>query len=311
MTASFRILIVFFFILPVWIFHTPAHGQGPVAQTSAPSVVLFDLPREISLCGERVPLERQDVWEYLDQIFISSVYNEAQVILWIKRAHRYFPYIENRLQERKMPDDLKYVVIVESALKTYATSSAKAVGPWQFMNGTAKRYGLRVDKWIDERRNFERSTDAALSYLSDLYKMFGKWNLAIAAYNCGENKMARCRIFQESDHFYDTDLPLETEAYIFRILAAKMILSNPEFYGYHIPETHRYPPLLYDQIDLSLSREISLMTIARAADVSFKTIKEMNPEFLQDSLPSGRFMLRIPKGQTQKFKDAFMKATAN
>jgi hypothetical protein len=301
--CNHRIVLLFLLCLALWIPDTSIYGQTDVNRTSAP-VVLYDLPQDLSLCGERVPLEKQDVWESLDQALISSVYYQSQVILWIKRAHRYFPYIEKRLKEKNMPDDLKYVVIVESALKTYITSSAKAVGPWQFMNGTGRKYGLRIDKWIDERRHFERATEASLAYFSDLYKIFGNWNLAIAAYNCGENGLARRKGEQESTHFYDTDLPLETEAYIFRILAAKMILSNPAAYGYIIPEARRYPPLQYDQVDIDLAKETAILIIARACDTSFKMIKEMNPEILRDSLPAGHFSIRIPKGKAEKFKAA-------
>ena len=269
------------------------------------SIPLFEAPRELSLCGERVPLERQEVWESMDQALIISVYSPSQVILWTKRAHRYFPYIEKRLAEKKMPADLKYIVVVESALKTYALSSAKAAGPWQFMNGTGKRYGLRIDKWIDERLHFEKSTDAALSYLSDLYKKFNNWNLAIAAYNCGENRMAKNRNMQSSRFFYDTDLPLETEAYIFRILAAKLILSDPEAYGYRIPHEKRYPPLQYDRVAVHFPKEVSVLAIARACDTTYKVIRELNPEILQDALPAGHFKLKLPMGKAQKFKATF------
>ena len=155
-------------------------------------IPLYDLPQEMQLCGEPVPLNRQDVREMLDQQFVLSVYNTDQVILWIKRANRYFPHLESRLRERNLPDDLKYVVVVESSFRTYAYSSAKAVGPWQFIEGTGKRYGLKVNKQIDERLNFEKSTEAALNYLTDLYRMFNSWTLAMAAYNCGEEKVSSC-----------------------------------------------------------------------------------------------------------------------
>lgn len=281
-------------------------AQSFINKGPAPSSIpLFEPPRELSLCGERVPLERQDVWESMDQALIVSVYSPSQVILWMKRAHRYFPYIEKRLAEKKMPADLKYIVIVESALKTYALSSAKAAGPWQFMSGTGKRYGLRIDKWIDERLHFEKSTEAALVYLSDLYRKFNNWNLAIAAYNCGENRLAKNKSQQSSRFFYDTDLPLETEAYIFRILAAKLILSNPEAYGYLIPSEKRYPPLQYDRVAVHFPKEVSVMAIARACDATYKTIRELNPEILQDALPAGHFKLKIPMGKAQKFKVAF------
>ncbi len=278
-------------ILLAW---TPplVHGQ---------QIPLHQWPDRLTLCGERVPFERQDVWEMMDQSFVSSVYNQPRVILWIKRAHRYFPYIEKRLQERKLPDDLKYIAVVESALKIYATSSAKAVGPWQFIEGTGKAYGLRSDRWIDERYNFERATEAALNYLTDLHKEFKNWGLAIAAYNCGENRMAKDLRAQGVNNFYDADLPLETEAYIFSILAAKSILSNPAAYGYSVPAAKRYPPLEYDEIDLSVSRETPITAIARACDTTYKIIREMNPEIRQNALPSGNFKLRIPKGKAQGF----------
>ncbi|MCX5828338.1 MAG: lytic transglycosylase domain-containing protein [Deltaproteobacteria bacterium] len=289
---AYRLLTSLFCLLVlVW---TPplVHGQ---------QIPVHQWPDRLTLCGERVPLERQDVWEMMDQAFVSSVYNQPRVILWIKRAHRYFPYLEKRLRERKLPDDLKYVVVVESALKTYATSSAKAVGPWQFIDGTGKRYGLRSDRWIDERYNFERATEAALNYLTDLNKEFKSWGLAIAAYNCGENRMARDLKAQGVSNFYDADLPLETEAYIFSILAAKSILSNPAAYGYSIPAAKRYPPLEYDEIDLSVSHEMPITAIAHACDTTYKIIKEMNPEIRQNALPSGHFKLRIPKGKAQGF----------
>jgi len=280
-------------------------GTPPLVQGQ--QIPLYQWPDRLTLCGERVPLERQDVWEMVDQAFVSSVYNQPRVILWIKRAHRYFPYVEKRLRELKLPDDLKYVVVVESALKTYATSTAKAVGPWQFIEGTGKRYGLRTDRWIDERYNFERATDAALNYLADLNKEFKSWSVAIAAYNCGENRMAKDLRAQGVNNFYDADLPLETEAYIFSILAAKSILSNPAAYGYSIPAAKRYPPLEYDEIELSVHQEMPITTIAHACDTTYKIIREMNPEIRQNALPSGHFKLRVPKGKAQGLNDRLKK----
>jgi hypothetical protein len=236
---------------------------------------------------------------------IVSVYHHSQVLLWIKRSQRFFPYIEQKLRERGMPDDLKYMAVVESSLKTYAVSNAKAVGPWQFTKGTAQKYGLRVDKWYDQRLNFEQSTDAALTYLSELYAMFGNWGMAIAAYNCGENRMIRSVKTQEFQHYYDADLPLETEAYLFRILAAKLILSKPETYGYLVPERRRYPPLAYDRVEVVLTSETPVLTLARACGTTYKTVKELNPEIhtlsLHDALP----ILKIPKGKAAAFQSVF------
>jgi len=280
------------------------------AAQPGPAVMVptFEVPANLNFCGERVPLERRDVWELMDQAMIGSVYNHPQVILWIKRANRYFPYIEKKLKEKNLPDDLKYVVVAESSLKTYAVSSARAVGPWQFVAGTAKRYGLRVDKWIDQRQNFERSTDAALHYLTDLYNMYKSWTLAVAAYNCGENKVIRNLSNQEVQNYYDLDLPLETEFYVFRLLAIKTILSRPEFYGYRIAHEQRYPPLESDTVEISTTKEIPIKAVAQACDTTFKIIREMNPELKQDVIPPGNHRLRIPKGKTGAFKAVF---TAN
>jgi hypothetical protein len=271
----------------------------------ATNVPLYDIPPELQLCGEPVPLNRQDVWEMLDQSFVLAVYNTDQVILWLKRSSRYFPYLEKRLADRRMPDDLKYVVVVESAFRTYAVSSAKAVGPWQFMEKTAKRYGLKVNKQIDERLNFEKSTEAALDYLTDLYKMFGNWTLAMASYNCGEERVSNNIGIQGVQSFYDIDLPLETERYIFRILSAKLILTQPEKYGYHIPRERRYAPLDVDRVEFSLPKEAHVTVIARAAGTTYKAIREMNPEIKNETLPKGSYVLSIPKGRAEQFNKTF------
>ena len=270
-------------------------------------VPIHEFPQPLQLCGEKVPLERQDVWEMMDQAFILSVYNHEQVILWLKRANRYFPHIERRLRERKMPDDIKYLAVVESSLRTYAVSSAKASGPWQFMEKTAKRYGLRVDGAIDERLNFEKSTEAALTYLEDLYRQFGNWGLAMAAYNCGEDRVAKSIEMQQAASYYDVDLPQETERYIFRMLSAKVILTNPERYGYRTSTIRVYPVVDTDRIEIHSHRDVHVKTIARACGTNYKTIREMNPEIRNESLPPGRYSLKVPKGTAKDFRENFEK----
>jgi membrane-bound lytic murein transglycosylase D len=270
-------------------------------------IPVHDFPPTLQLCGEKVPLERQDVWEMMDQAFVLSVYNHEQVILWLKRANRYFPYIEKRLRERKMPDDIKYVAVVESSLRITAVSSAKATGPWQFMDKTAKRYGLRVDSTIDERLNFEKATEAALNYLEELHRLFGNWGLAIAAYNCGEDRVARSIEMQGVANYYDADLPLETERYIFRMLSAKVILSNPERYGYRVSALRVYPVVETDRIEIHSHREVHVNVIARACGTTYKTIREMNPEIKNEFLPPGRYSLKVPTGTAKDFYANFEK----
>jgi membrane-bound lytic murein transglycosylase D len=279
----------------------------PAAVRGAMPIPVHDFPPSLQLCGEKVPLERLDVWEMMDQSFVLSVYNQEQVILWIKRANRYFPYIEKRLRERKMPDDIKYVAVVESSLRTYAVSSAKATGPWQFMEKTAKRYGLRVDSTIDERLNFERATEAALNYLDELHRLFGNWGLAIAAYNCGEDRVAKSIEMQGVSNYYDADLPLETERYIFRILAAKVILADAERYGYRVSALRVYPVVETDRIEIHSGRDVHINVIARACGTTYKTIREMNPEIKCESLPPGRYSLKVPVGAAKEFYANFEK----
>ncbi|MBW2174132.1 MAG: lytic transglycosylase domain-containing protein, partial [Deltaproteobacteria bacterium] len=141
----------------------------------------------MEFCGEQVPLEIQEVRERLEKEVLLSAWNRPQVILWLKRVPRYFPHIEEMLEESKMPDDLKYLPVVESAFLPHARSNKKAVGFWQFMSATGRKYGLVVNRQVDERRNFFASTRAALKYLKELHSIFGSWTLAVAAYNMGED----------------------------------------------------------------------------------------------------------------------------
>lgn len=268
-------------------------------------VPIFDLPDRLDLCGEPVPLDKREVWEMLDREFILSVYNYDQVILWIKRANRYFPYVEKRLKERKMPDDIKYVAVVESALNTYAVSSARAVGPWQFMEKTARRCGLKVNSHIDERLNFERATEAALDYLQGLHGMFGNWSLALAAYNCGEDRVSKNLMMQDVRTYYDLDLPLETERYIFRILSAKMILSNPDAYGYRIPEVGLYRPHVFERLEIDIRNDLPLAVLAKALGTTYKVLRELNPDLKQETLPPGSYRLKIPVGSEARFNAGF------
>ncbi|HSF03879.1 MAG TPA: lytic transglycosylase domain-containing protein, partial [Solirubrobacterales bacterium] len=202
----------------------------------------FELPSTLDFAGESTPLDYWDVRERLEREFILSLGDRAQVVLWLKRSARYFPYIEGELRKRELPDDLKYVAVIESALLPKASSSASALGIWQFIAETGRRYNLVVTPWWDERRDPELSTAAALAYLRDLYGMFRSWPLALAAYNAGEGRVQAALRQQEVSNYYQLALPAETERYVFRVLAAKLILSSPERYGFHVESEQRYGP---------------------------------------------------------------------
>ena len=164
---------------------------GALESAGTPNMLLpmstYRISAPLDFCGEAVPLDNPDVRERMERELLISAWNYPQVILWMKRSGRYMPYIEKMLRENKMPEDLKFVAIAESALRNYAGSSKGAKGVWQFMEGTGMQYHLKVDDDFDERRSFFAATRAALNYLKDLYGMFGSWTLAEAAYNMGES----------------------------------------------------------------------------------------------------------------------------
>jgi soluble lytic murein transglycosylase-like protein len=256
----------------------------------------FPLPARLEFAGEAVPLGRWDVAERLEREFLLSLGNPAQVVLWLKRSARYFPYIERELARAGLPDDLKYVAVIESALLPGAYSHASALGIWQFIASTARRYGLAVTTGWDERRNPERSTAAALAYLRELRQRFAEWPLALAAYNTGETRLDQAMRHQGVSSYYQLALSDETERYVFRALAAKLILSEPERYGFEVPHEQRYRPHDADVIVIELRDRTAVAELARQAGSFYRELKALNPEIVDDWLGKGRYALRVPKG---------------
>ncbi len=277
-------------------------AQAPAA-TPAFTVPYYPPPTQMSLCGEPVPLRNEDAWERFDREFTIVVHSHAQVFLWLKRKERYFPSVEKWLRTKQLPDDLKYVAVAESDLLPVAQSPAGAVGPWQFIASTGKNYGLEQAPGIDERNDFEKSSESAFRYLADLHSMFPKWALAIAAYNCGENRVRDEVNRQKTDDYYNLKLPLETERYIFRILAIKAILSNPETYGYRLPIGASYPEKPVDKVNVTLPASLPIISASEAAGISYREFKQLNPAFISDSIPEGSFMLVVPRGKGKDFQD--------
>ncbi|MBU0545494.1 MAG: transglycosylase SLT domain-containing protein [Proteobacteria bacterium] len=262
-------------------------------------------PVPLSFCGERVPVEIQDVKERFEREILISSLDRAQAILWLKRSSRYLPYIEQALKENSMPDDLKYIVVAESALKPNAVSNKGAVGYWQFIFETGRNYGLTIDGNKDERRGFFSSTQAALSYLKNLYEMLGSWTLATAAYNMGEEGLLAEIHEQETNDFYRLYLPNETQRYIFRILSIKLIMQDPDSYGFKLTDKDYYPPKAFDRVNLECTSEIPIMLIAKAAKSSFKEIKDLNPEIRGYFIPKGNNTILIPKGASEGFAERY------
>ena len=266
------------------------------------SLAEYKLPDQVALCGKPVPINRQDVREALEREFYYSLDNHDVAILWIKRAAKYFPYIESRLKSRAMPDDLKYMAVAESDLKVEALSFAGAGGMWQIMPQTARHCGLRVDRYLDERRDFVKSTEAALGFLDELYKTFGDWHLAIAAYNGGPGRVASEMKEQKVSNYYDLNLPRETERYVFRVAAIKIIMSQPANYGLDFPPEELYPPLKFDTVTMNVpEKSIYIGDIAAAAGATFKQVVEMNPALESFYLPRGVYQINLPPGASAGF----------
>lgn len=255
------------------------------------------IPDTLSFCGEPVPLEKFDVFEALDLEMLINTYRHSSTILYIKRANRFFPEIEKLLKQHGIPDDMKYLCVAESGLSN-AISPSGATGFWQFMKPTAIEYSLKVDKDIDERYNQELSLIAAAAYLKSAYKVFGSWTLAAASYNMGIGGLKKEIEFQRVNSYYDLDLNQETARYIFRILSLKLIMSNPEIYGFYLDEKDLYKPL--DVVSIKIDSSINdLVEFAFINGINYKMLKYFNPWLRGKSLPNPNkkeYKIVIPAG---------------
>ncbi len=263
----------------------------------------YKLPKAITFCGEHVPIELWDVKERLEREFLSILSAEPLVILWLKRANRYFPHIESHIRLTGLPDDVKYMTVVESSLNPRARSGAGAVGMWQFIRSTGRSYGMTHTYWLDERRDFEKATDGALRYLKDLFEDFQSWPLAMAAYNSGAERVREAMLTQRVVNYYQLALPRETERYVFRIIAAKIILENPAKYGFALEAAELYDPLPTTWINLKVrGSRLHLRDVAEAGGTYFRHIKILNPQLRRDSLPRGVHRIRVPAGTAKDFQ---------
>ena len=289
----------------LWSFALSARAQD-TAQELPPAFVpdllaAVRIEGPVYFCGEQVPLDNPEVRERLEKELLLMIWDRAQTILWIKRAGRYFPHIEHMLDRAGMPDDLKYMAVIESGLRPHVGSHAGARGFWQFITSTAKNYGLVVHSRVDQRRNFYHSTRAALRYLQELHAMFGSWTLAAAAYNMGEAGLKRNIEVQKTRDFYNLHLPLETQRYILRAVAVKIIFNNLSRYGFKVRKGDLYPPLSFDTVTLRAPHRVHIQTVAEAANTYFKTIKDLNPEFRGYYLEKGAYTLLVPRGAGKNF----------
>lgn len=256
------------------------------------------IPDTMTFCGESVPLETYYVREALDNELIVNMYRQSSMILYFKRASRYFPVIEPILKKHNIPEDIKYLCVIESGL-TNATSPAKAQGFWQFIPATGKQYGLTIDDDVDMRNNLEASTEAACKYLRALYNQFGSWSAAAAAYNCGQNGLSKRIANQGTNNYFDLRLNSETERYVYRILAMKQIMQHPQQYGYFIRRCDTYPAVPTRTATLS-GQNVDLYQFARLNNTSYKMLRTLNPWLQTDKLKNKANRSYTVKLPTQK-----------
>lgn len=223
--------------------------------------------------------------------------------LWLSRSGKYLELMKEILKSKNIPEDIVFLSLIESGFNPYAYSVARAVGPWQFISSTAKRYGLVIDWWRDERRDPAKSTEAAANYLNDLYGMFGSWNLAMAAYNAGEGKILRALNRSRADDYWSllktSHIKRETKDYVPKFIAASMIAVNPEEFGFENIEYHQ--PLDYDEV--TVNGPIDIEVAAKCADTRIEVIRELNPELRRWCTPPDMpfYILRIPSGTKELF----------
>ena len=281
-------------------------GSGVHGETLEPSripslISSTHIKIPVDFCNETVPLGNQKIRERMEKELLLTLWDRPQVILWMKRSKRYLPLIETMLAKHHLPDDLKYISVIESALRPHVGSPKGALGFWQFMSSTGRKYGLTVDSEIDERRNIFAATRSAIDYLKALHEKFGSWTLAAAAFNMGEQGLEAEILSQATDNYYDLYIPLETQRYMFRILSAKLILSSPQKYGFILKPEDYYPPLQYDRIEIYIDQQTPIQLIARAAKTTFKAIKDLNPEIRGYHIEKGDHHILIPKDSAKGF----------
>ena len=239
------------------------------------NVYALEMPEGLNFAGERVPIESPDIHERMDRELLVNTYWQSNGLLMFKRAQKYFPIIEPILKENGIPEDFKYLAVIESGLQN-VVSPAGATGFWQIMKLTGKENGLEVNKNVDERYNLEKATRVACKYLKKSKARFGSWTLAAAAYNAGNGGISKRLKAQDVDDYYDLLLGQETGRYLFRIVALKEILSNPTKYGFNFGEKHLYRsvPTYKVEVDTAVT---DFAKFAKDLGVNYKILKLHNP----------------------------------
>lgn len=279
-----------------------------VPPTATPELALPDI--EVPLSD--IPLTLNSKVEYF--IYYFQTAGKPSFSRWLSRSSRYIPMMKEILKKQGMPEDLVYVAMIESGFHMHAKSWANAVGPWQFISATGRRYSLRIDQWIDERKDPVKATTAAALYLKELYGMFkGDWYLAAAGYNAGENKILRAINMYNTSDFWELSrgsyLKRETKEYVPKLLAAAIIAKDPARYGFS--DIAYLPPIEFDTVVIPSRTDLEL--VAKLAGTTYDTIRELNPDLRHWSTPPNYpdYELKVPKGTKQQFDQLYAKVPEN
>ena len=280
------------------------------AQAYPANYSTHEVPSSVTFCGKSIDLTRYDRYERMDRELLAFTYMHSTSIQMIKKANRYFPIVEPILKANGIPDDFKYLMVIESNLNPNAQSGAGAAGLWQFMQTTGREYGLEVNKNIDERYHVEKATEAACKYLKDAYDKYQDWIAVAASYNAGQARISSQFEKQQVDDMLDLFLVEETARYVYRIIAAKIMFSNPSAFGFRLRTKDLYMPIPYKEVTVNTGIS-NLAEWAKKQGITYALLKNMNPwlrdNFLQN-VSKRTYTLKIPTAEGMKHDPKKVKA---
>ncbi|MFD1064231.1 lytic transglycosylase domain-containing protein [Winogradskyella litorisediminis] len=260
------------------------------------NVYALEVPMDLNFAGEDLPLQNPDIYERMDRELLVNTYWQSNGLLMFKRAQKYFPIIEPILKKNGIPEDFKYLAVIESGL-TNAVSPAGAKGFWQIMKATGRENGLEINNNVDERYNLEKSTEVACKYLKEAYDRFGNWTLAAASYNAGKAGIGNRLKEQNVSDYYDLLLGEETGRYMFRIVALKEILNNPKKYGFNFTDDDLYKPVPTTKVEVDTA-VTDFTQFAEKFGINYKILKIHNPWLREPHLNNKSrklYEIEIPK----------------
>lgn len=279
---------------------SPVYAQSQSGQKSArvfSEVYSPEIPRAVTFAGQKIDLDRVDMYERLDRELTSMAYTHGNTQLVLKRANKYFPEIIPILRKNGIHEDLVYIACIESFLNPRAVSVAGAAGVWQFMKGTGQQYGLEINQYVDERYNLEKATEAACKYFRKAYEKYGNWESVAASYNAGTARISKELDAQKQTTAYNLFLNDETSRYIYRMISMKLIMENPQAYGYFLSDAQLYQPVRTKTVTVDYPVE-NWAEWASKHGISYMQLRDFNPWIRDKSLPNktGKaYSVKIPE----------------